>query len=183
MEDASEFAELYTTSERVRFVVFGLVAGLSIVGIGRLWLFPWLHDIAGSPQCWSFLGQSGGSAVMYGLLVGLPALAGFVVACTLGPRGFRILRDGQAPPRGEKSFRLTRIRRGTRATLIGYLHIIALVPFIALSVWGYTRAAALSSQAQGKRVDCPASHALRPKPLAALAVSTPGEHVGLPGRP
>lgn len=148
---------MYTARERIRFVAFGVAAGLLVIGIAKLWFFPWLHDFAASAQCRTVFGHSGTAVLLYGVFVGLPGLAGLVVAGTLGRRGIRILRDGRVPPLGEKSFRLTRIRRGGHATLIGYLHVVMFVPFVALALWGSVQAAALSRQAQRNAVECAAA--------------------------
>lgn len=145
---------MYTPRERIRFVAFGVAAGLLAIGISKLWFFPWLHEFATSAPCRTVFGRSGTAVLLYGVFVGLPVFAALVVAATLGLRGIRILRDGRVPPRGEKSFRLTRIRRGGHATLVGYLHVVVFVPFAALALWGSVQAAALSRQASRSAVEC-----------------------------
>lgn len=160
MDISPEFAEQYSTAERVRFVVLGSASGALLIGLGKLWLFPWLREFSASAQCRTILGSSGTDVLLYGLLAGLPFFAGLVVACALGRRGFKVLRDRQFPPLREKSFRLTRIRRGSRATIIGYLHVLAFVPFLVLGLWGCVQAAALSKHAQHKAVDCAANNSL-----------------------
>ncbi|MBA8886824.1 hypothetical protein FHW12_001015 [Dokdonella fugitiva] len=156
---------MYTPRERIRFVAFGVAAGLLAIGISKLWFFPWLHAFAASAPCRTVFGHGGTAALLYGVFVGLPGFIGLVMAATFGRRGMRILRDGQVPPLGEKSFRLTRIRRGGRATVIGYLHIVMFVPFVALALWGSVQATALTRQVQRKAVDCTAAA----NPFRALA--------------
>lgn len=148
---------MYTPRERIRFVAFGVAAGLLAIGISKFWFFPWLHAFAASAPCRTVFGRSGTDVLLYGVFVGLPGLTGLVVAGTLGRRGIRILRDGCVPPPGEKSFRWTRIRRGGRATLVGYLHVVTFVPFVALALWGSVQAAALTRQAQRNAVECMAA--------------------------
>lgn len=156
---------MYTPRELTRFVAFGIVAGLLAIGISKLWFFPWLHAFAASAPCRTVFGHSGTAVLLYGMFVGLPGLTALVVATTLGRRGLRILRDGRVPPLGEKSFRLTRIRRGGHTTLVGYLHVVMFVPFVALALWGSVQAAALVRQAQRNAVDCTAATG----PVRALA--------------
>ncbi|MDI1245936.1 MAG: hypothetical protein PSV24_11090 [Rhodoferax sp.] len=148
MNDLPEFAEEYSVRERVRFVIVGVTVGAVVVAVGKLWLFPWLGQLANSAQCHMVLGVSGVTVLWYSLFAGLPLFGALVVACTSGHHGYKILRDGQAPPLREKVFRPTRIKRGTKAKLVGYLHLFAFSPLFALAIWGVLQAEELSSQTQ-----------------------------------
>ena len=160
MDGSPEFAAQYSKAERVRFIALGAMVGAVLIFAGKLWLFPWLREFASSAQCRSVLGINGVTALWYGVFAGLPLIAAVVVACTVGLRGFRILRDGQVPPLREKAFRRIQIRRGPRAQVIGYLHAMAFIPFFAISLWGCVQAAALSKQALHEPVGCTADHSL-----------------------
>ncbi|WP_147269688.1 hypothetical protein [Rhodanobacter denitrificans] len=165
MDKSPEFAEQYSRAERIRIALLGTTAGGLLVAFEKLWLSPWLREFSTSAQCRTVFGVSGTTVLWQGLFVGLPFLAGLVVAFAFGRRGFKILRDGQVPPLREKSLRLIRVRRGSGAKIIGYLHLVAFVPFLALGLWGYAQAEGLSRQAQHKAVDCSANNSFKPKPL------------------
>lgn len=158
MDKDPEFAEQYSKAESIRLVTLGAAAGALLIALGRLWLFPWLRAFSESAQCRTVLGASGTAVLLYGIFVGVPFFAGLVAASTLGRRGFRVLRDGRFPPLHERSFRLTRIRRGPGATVIGYLHLSAFIPFLAIGIWGCAQAAALSKHAQHNAIGCTAHH-------------------------
>jgi hypothetical protein len=151
-----EFAEEYTVAERGRRVIGGLAAGLAVIAIGKLWLFPWLTHFAASAPCRTVSGVNGATVLWWGLFVGIPLTSAALVVATMGRRGVRILRDGQVPPRREKVLRPTRIRRGRQARLIGYLHVLAWSPFLALALWGGFQAAALQQQGLRSGTSCPA---------------------------
>ena len=169
MDRSQEFAEQYSTAERIRIVVRGAVAGALVIALGKLLFFPWLLAFSASAHCRTIFGTNGTVVLLYGLFVGTPVLAGLVVACTLGRHGFKVVRAGQFPPQGEKSLRAVRIRRGSAATIIGYLHLMAFVPFIAMGLWGWAQAAALSKQPQHNAVGCAANNSFKPKPLRGSA--------------
>jgi hypothetical protein len=140
MQTPDEFAKLYSRAERLRFVVVGTIAGAAAILAGRLWLFPGLHAFAASAPCRKVIGLPGEVVLGYGIFVALPVLAACVVALTMGRRGLRILRDGQAPALGEKVLRPTRIVRGRRATVAGYLHVFAVAPLVVMVLWGVGQA-------------------------------------------
>ena len=165
MDSAPGFAEQYSTTERIRFVAFGAIAGSVLILAGKLWLFPWLREFASSAQCRAVFGSNGATVLWYGVFTGLPILSAVVVACTVGLRGIKILRDGQVPPLREKSFRRVQIRRGRSARIVGYLNAAAFVPFFAISLWGYVQATALSRQALHQPATCPANNSFKPTPL------------------
>jgi hypothetical protein len=169
MDRSPEFAEQYSTAERIRFVAFGAIAGAVLIWVGKFWLFPWLREFASSAQCRTVFGSNGATVLWYGVFAALPFFAAIVIASTLGRRGFKILRDGQVPPLGEKAFRKIQIQRGGYAKLVGYLHAIAFVPLLAISLWGCAQAAALSKQALHKSVGCTANNSFKPKPLRGSA--------------
>ena len=155
MPTTHEFAEPYSRAERLRFVVVGVVAGAAAILAGKLWLFPGLRAFAVTAPCRTVLGMSGEVVLGYGLFVGLPVLATCVVASTIGWRGLRILRDGQVPPAGERVLRPTRIARGRRATVAGYLHVLAIAPLVVIVLWGAAQASAWSrTQGQHSTVQC-----------------------------
>jgi ABC-type amino acid transport system permease subunit len=155
MSRPPEFAEQYTRSERIRYVVVGAVIGALIMALAKLWLFPLLSTVAATP-CDTILGIPAHVALWYGLFTGIPLIGAILVFFSFGYRGYRILRDGQVPPLREKVFRPTRIARGRKATMLGLLHVAAFIPFAALAIWGAGQAAALSTQGQLKPCAQPA---------------------------
>lgn len=159
MDEHAEFAELYTRAERVRLLIAGVVAGVAVVAIGRLWFFPWLTSFAASAPCRMVSGVNGATLLWWGLFVGIPLMAAGLVAATISRRGARILREGQVPPRHDKVMRPTRIQRGGGARAIGYLHVLAWTPLLALAVWGGFQAAALQRQEPRGAASCPSETA------------------------
>jgi hypothetical protein len=150
-----EFAEEYTVAERVRLLIGGVAAGLAVIAIGKLWLFPWLARFAASAPCRTVSGVNGATVLWWGVFVGIPLTAAVLVVATMGRRGIRILREGQVPLRHEKVTRPTRIRRGGKARAIGYLHLLAWSPLLALAIWGGFQAAAMQQQGPGSGASCP----------------------------
>jgi len=151
MNDLPEFAEEYGNAERVRFVIVGVAAGAVVVAVGKLWLFPWLGELANSAPCHTVFGFNGVAVLWYSLFAGLPLFGAVVVACTTGHHGYKILRDGQAPPLGQRVFRPTRIKRGAKAKVVGYLNVLACSPLFALAVWGVLQAKDLANQEQQRK--------------------------------
>lgn len=98
--------------------------------------------------------MDGRFVVWYGLFIGIPLSAALIVAGTTGYRGYKVLRDGQAPPKGEKVFKPTRIVRGVKAKMIGYLQLFSFVPLLAFAIWGGFQAHAMSVVAQAKPNNC-----------------------------
>lgn len=150
----TEFAPEYTTAERIRFAVLGIVAGAVLVAGCQLWFFPWLREFAASAQCRSVFGVKGTAVLFYGVFVGIPLQAAVVLAAVAGRRGYMILREGRVPPSGEKVFRRTRIQRGARAKLSGYMQLFSAAPLLALAVWGSSQAGSLHAQAEAGRREC-----------------------------
>lgn len=157
MNRPPEFAEEYTFTERVRIIVLGVLVGIPVIAVAKLFLSPWLAGFAASAHCRTVLGLGGVAVLWYGLFVGLPLFCAALVAGTMGRRGVKVLRASQVPLPGEKVFRPTRIVRGTRAIRIGYGHVLACTLLIACSVWGAYQAAALSKQGQATTVKCAAN--------------------------
>jgi len=154
--EVPEFAEEYTRAERLRFVVLGVAAGAALVLASRSWLLPWLSAFAASAPCRQLLGIGAVTWLWYGLFVGIPLFGAAVVAATMGRRGYKVLRDGQMPPVGEKVFLPTRIKRGTGAKIAGYARLFAFAPFVVLAIWGSAQAAALSGHAEAGHPQCKA---------------------------
>ena len=154
MNQPPEFAELYTTAERIKFIVMYIVIGGAFVIVSKLFFFPWLKQFSSTAHCQTILGMNGLAWVWYGIFVGIPLSACLIVASFMGYRGYKVLRDGQAPPIGEKVFKPTRIVRGTKAKIIGYLQLFSFAPFLAFSVWGGLQAHTMSVAAHHKPYDC-----------------------------
>ncbi|MDD5277155.1 MAG: hypothetical protein PHR16_13860 [Methylovulum sp.] len=150
MNEFPEFAEEYTPIERARIFVTGLISGCLVVAVSKLYFFPWLNVFANSAHCRTVFGFDGLTVLWYGLFVGIPFSCVLLVGSAIGYRGYKILRDHQTPPNGEKVMRPTRIIRGSKAKIAGYLHLMAFFPFFVISIWGGFQASAMSKQAQIK---------------------------------
>lgn len=157
MKEAGEFAEEYTAAERVRLAAVGVTIGAVVVVFGKLWLFPGLREFSESAPCLSVFGIKGTVVLFHGLFVGFPLFWAILVGCTVGRRGYKIFRDGQVPPAKEKVFRPTRIERGTKAKLLGFVHVLAAVPFIGLATWGSFEASEVEHHVQPRPANCAAN--------------------------
>lgn len=157
MHTELEFAEEHTQAERIRVVVICTLIGTLVVITSKAWLFPWIREFANSAPCRTIFGIEGLTVLWYGLFVGLPFHAAVLVASTFGWHGYKVLRDGQFPPAKEKVYRQTRIRRGSKAKLIGFLHLFAFLPLLALTIWGGFQAAEMSRTIRPKVVTCSAN--------------------------
>lgn len=136
MHAEPKFAKEYTQFDRIRFAVIGTLVGAVVFLVCQTWLFPWFQEFIMSAPCRKVLGIEGLTVLWYALFVGLPLQAAVLVMVIFSWRGYKILRDGQYPPFKEKVLRPTRIRRGSTARVIGYLHFSASMPLLALAIWG-----------------------------------------------
>jgi hypothetical protein len=164
MTEQPDFAEQHTTAERIRLLVIGGLIGGLIVLLFESLLFPWFREFAASAPCRNIFGIEGLTVLWYGVFVGIPLHFAILVGLVFGWRGYKVLRDDQFPPIGEKVYRPTRIRRGPRARLIGYLHYSVPVLFLALSIWGAFAAAELSTMNQPSVAKCTANHSVNRTP-------------------
>jgi hypothetical protein len=153
-------------AERVRLLAFWLAAGGAAVLVGRLGFFPWLRGFAESAHCRSILGIEGAAVLFHGLFVGVPMLGAGLASVLISRRGCKILRQGRAPPVGEKVFRPTPVLKGARARRSGWLQLVSPVPFLALAVWGGFQARSLTAAPIGVPKRCAADTALQ-APLRA----------------
>jgi hypothetical protein len=158
--DPIEYAPTYSTAERRRFVVVGGVLGILVVGAGKAWGFPWIAGFSATAACRTVLGINGATVLWYALFVALPLLGAVVAGFGYGRTGLRILREGRFPPAGTQVFRPTRVIRSAMARRIGYLHLAACIPFLALATWGFGRASSLSKIPRSAHVHCAEAEAL-----------------------
>lgn len=163
MNELPEFAEEHSLPDKIRLIVIYLATGAAAVFVGKTWLLPAIHEFTITAHCREVLGFSGLSVLFYGLFVAMPLTVALLVGLTMGRHGYRVLRNGQLPPIGEKVFRPTRIERGRKAKLIGYAQMYSFLLPLAIAVWGLPQASGLiaSFPAEVAR-DCPA------KPLFSL---------------
>ena len=172
-----EFAPEYTKTERIRFVLVAFAVGAAVTLASRLWFFPWLREFAASAPCRSVSGVTGTTALFYGLLVGLPLFLAVLVGAFVGRRGYRVLREGCLPPSGEKVFRPTPIRRGTKAKLPGYVQLFSFTPLLALALWGAFQARQLVAQAELRPVKCVPNPSIEGTPNIRLRLLSVAPHV------
>jgi len=154
MSQAPEFAEQYTVMERVRFFVIYIIIGSAVVTLSNLYFFPWLKEFSSTAQCQTILGIDGLAVLWYGLFVGMPLSFAALAGGVFGYRGYKILRDRQAPPIHEKVYRPTRIIRGTKAEISGCLHFLPFSLFLGLSIWGIPQASSMLSRSMSHPVNC-----------------------------
>src|SRR5690554_533570 len=151
MEREPEYAELYSFKERLRLVLIGVAVAGVVMLFWSLWALPRWEAFVEQAPCIELWGLSGVAIVFYTWFVGMPLLFALVAAVVLWRRGYRILRDRQVPYRGEKMFRPTRIRRGRRAVLVGWGHLLTPALLVALALWGAPKAQALAEESETVR--------------------------------
>jgi hypothetical protein len=156
MHQEPEFAEEHTPAERIRFIIIGVATGALVILLGKYWLFPWFKEFASSAPCRNIFGIEGLTVLWYGLFVGMPVAVTALVISIFGCRGYKIIREGQFPPAKEKVYRPTKIRRGMKARLIGYIHLLAFLPPLVLSIWGSYQAKELLKTKQPNTSTCAA---------------------------
>jgi hypothetical protein len=157
MNELPEFAEEHSLPDKVRLILIYLATGAAAVFAAKAWLFPAIREFAGLAPCREVLGIPGVNVLFYGLFVGMPLTFALVVGLTMGRRGYRILRDGQVPPVGEKVFRPTRVERGRKARWMGYVHLLAPLLLIGIAAWGLPQASRLIASVHPDAArDCPA---------------------------
>lgn len=146
--DDAEYAELYTTKQRLVFIAITLGLLLPLMILMERVGFPALEDYAASAHCRELLGMPGTTVLIYALFVGLPLGGAVLGGVPLAWRGLRIIRDGQSPPRGARVFKPTRIRRGAQARFAGYGHSLPLLFFIGVAIWGEGPAGRMAADAE-----------------------------------
>jgi hypothetical protein len=149
-----EFAQEYTPTERIRTLIVGITIGALIIFLGKLYLFPGIAEFAISAPCRSMFGIDGVSIFWYGIFFGIPASISMLVAVWSSWRAYKIIRDDQFPPAGEKVYRPTRVRRGKAARLIAYAHLTAFLPLLVLSIWGNYQAQEMITNIPDKAKVC-----------------------------
>lgn len=159
MDDDAEFAPEHTLAARLRFVALGIAGGVVVMALNQRWFLPWLKQFAASPQCYSAFGMSGDRLFFHSIFVWSPLALATLVGLAAGPRGYRILRDGQTPPIGEKVFRRTRVERGVKAQVSGYTQVFLFVPFLLIALWGWFTAEEMLQKAQHPPPPCAAAPA------------------------
>lgn len=154
MDEPQDFAEEMSRSERIRLVLIYGALGAAIVAPMQFWFFPALEEFSESAACRTILGENGLVVMLYGTLVGLPVLFALVALGTLGISGYRIIKTEQFPLAGQKVLRPTRIRRGTRAKVIGWVHIGLVALFFTIPIFAYRVAHAIISDVTQVPINC-----------------------------
>ena len=174
MRPDTEFAEEHTKAERTRIVVLGVLFGAIAAIFFKTFLYTWIREFADSAPCRKVFGVEGLTVLWYVLLVGIPLFAALLVGIALGWRGYKILRDGQCPPDKEKVYSPTKILRGFKAKLIGYMHVSAFLPFLALTIWGSFQAEEMSKTMRPKAGMCTANMSVEDDAAMVLKSSARG---------
>ncbi|MCE2570243.1 hypothetical protein [Motilimonas eburnea] len=130
------YAPLYTGQARIRQLLGYLAIGLiGWIGI-HYWLMPFFSQFVTTAHCHDYLAINGITWLWYGLFVGIPLLIFIILAGFGWPNGRRVLRDGQFPAKGKKTFRPTKIRYGYQAKCIGWLQLLAPLVCLGLAIAG-----------------------------------------------
>lgn len=117
-------------------VILGISSVAALIWFGKCWGSRWFADFVAATPCSTIFGVKAVVISWYGMFVALPLLEAVLVGFALGAAGYSIFRDGQTRPLNQKVFRPTQIRRGAVAHRIGYLQILAFVPFFGIALWG-----------------------------------------------
>lgn len=131
-----QYAPLYSTRERIRWLLITLAWAVPLFAATQLLFFPWLRGYAALAHCQDYGAFTGIQALYYGLCVGLPLSLAVMLLAVSGRRDLRIIRTGQYPPPGEKVMRPTPYRYGFSARLMGYMGLACAAALLALSVQG-----------------------------------------------
>jgi hypothetical protein len=149
-----KYAPEYSKNERIRHVAFGVIASSIIILICGNYVLPWLEQSVSSAPCREIFGINGWKVLMYCLFIGFPLSAGLLYGGILGYESYKIIRDGQWPPMGQKVLRPTKIKRGKTALLIAYLNLLPALMFITLAIWGSGTADYMAKLYKPGVIDC-----------------------------
>ncbi len=174
---SDEYAPEYSHAERAHIVALGTLASVVLIGVCQFWLFPWLHEFSESAHCRTVFGVSGTAVLFYGIFIGIPLHAALLVILLVGRRGFKVVREGRIPPAGEKVFRPTRIIRGVRAKLLGYVQLFAAVPLLCIVAWGAFQAESSVKQAYERPSRCAPNPSIERAPSSWLRQPPATAHV------
>ncbi|WP_435106669.1 hypothetical protein [Arhodomonas sp. AD133] len=120
MSEEQEYAPQYSTRERVVRVIGMVIVAAIVVFPSEWWFFPWLERFSATSPCYEILGVRGHVVLMYGIFVGMPLGIALIAGSFIFRYAYRILRDGQVPPIGQKVMGRTPIRRGRSARVRAY---------------------------------------------------------------
>ncbi|EGQ8503832.1 hypothetical protein BS017_RS23080 [Vibrio parahaemolyticus] len=131
-----EYAEEYTTKEKViRLTVFILLA-LAIIAFHKIWFLPLVTDFGERPHCYELLGLNGADYVWHLVFIGLP-ISLFIVVVFMLPFGISGLKEGRFPPKSMKVYKPTVVKRGTTAYFKSGFFILVPVITLLFAIWGY----------------------------------------------
>lgn len=134
--EIEEFAPEYTQKEKLKILILGVVAGVLTVAIMKLWGFPKLREFAAVAHNVKVFGLPGTEVLLYGIFVGIPLIV-MLSLLPLSIQGYRVLKDGQFPYKNSKVFKKTKIIRGKKALVRGWLLLsilpVSIVPLLYLS--------------------------------------------------
>lgn len=162
MPVTDDYVEQYSLRERLRWVGIGLSLFGAVHLFWKHWGLARWDAFASNPHCYQLLGMEGVHLLFYGMFVGVPLTLALLGVLFGSRRGLRVLRDGQSPYKGEKVFQRTRIKRGGRARLIGWVQLLAPLGFLGIALWGMPTAHGLITTFSGEpAVRCEASPGIK----------------------
>ncbi|MEB3733122.1 hypothetical protein ULF88_00980 [Halopseudomonas pachastrellae] len=88
-EAGAEYAEQYSRTERVRFILIGLALNGSLFLLWKFWALPRWADFANMSPCYELWGISGVTILFHALFVGIPLLSALAVTVLISRRGSR----------------------------------------------------------------------------------------------
>jgi hypothetical protein len=149
-----EIAPQYTRQERVRLGTKQLLIAGMLMAAGKFWLIPALTPYSQNAPCYNVAGINGVVILWHALFVGLPLFFSLLFAATYGWQGAQTIVHKQYPPPKLKTYRRVRVRRGKLAIAFGIGQLILTALPVALAVWGFQEASALSAQGSVKTINC-----------------------------
>ena len=156
MEEPPEFAPQYRRAEKLKLMLSMLVLGSFIIAFNQYWFFPELKQYGDRALCFNYGSFTGLHVLLYFVFVALPAVFFVSMFLLMGLREINVLKLGQHPLPGEKTFKPTRYVYGWRARMRSYIVMATLLFLLGLSVQGYFWAGELieSIQKDNPTPDC-----------------------------
>ncbi|HED34215.1 MAG TPA: hypothetical protein ENJ08_08400 [Gammaproteobacteria bacterium] len=154
MNKQTEYAELYTRQERIRYAVVMSALLAALLLATYFYLFPqWTHFVA-TAHCKTIFNMPGLAVMVYAIFIGIPTIGGVFLELVFAWLGIKTIIEKRSPPAKTKVFKKTEVLRGRDAVLKG-IFILLFVPaiFIPLISWGYLQAGEFIGQMDVERLD------------------------------
>jgi len=150
MSEPIEFAPLYSRNERLTKALPTLAIAALLYWLYHSYFHQWLTWYLETMHCHQFFSLTGIEALWLAIFVGIPMLCAITIAIALLPTGYNTLKDKQYPPIGAKVFQKTKIVKGNKARIKGWMHLLLPLIFVAIACWGYLQVGQMPTDADGK---------------------------------